>query len=71
MKKVAYILNRYGVIIHVLSIALWLWVIWTTYPKIESGEANLPIKLAFYGNLVLLALSVWNLINALRRRRKL
>ena len=68
MEKPSGFLNKYGIVIHVLSIILWLYIIWSNYERWQDGTANRPVKISFYISFALLGLSVFNLITAIRRR---
>ncbi len=67
MQKFVAFVNRYGIIVHLLSILFWLWIITINYEKMQLADVNLPVKVSFYFGCVLLMLSVFNLINAIRK----
>ena len=67
MNKFIAFINKYGIIVHTLSILFWLWVINMNYQKMQLGDSNLPTKISFYFGFFLLALSTFNLINAIRK----
>ena len=70
MEKIMLFLNKYGILIHSLSIAFWIWMLSQNLIKIQNGTANTPEKISFYAILILLAASTLNLINAIRKFRK-
>jgi hypothetical protein len=69
MQKIVAFINKYGIVVHSLSILFWLWLITLNYQKMQLGETNLPTKISYYFGFFLLALSTFNLINAIRKFR--
>ncbi len=67
MNKFVAFIHRYGIVVHLLSLIFWLWLISINYEKMQLGDANLPTKISFYFGCVLLLLSTFNLINAVRK----
>lgn len=67
MGKIVAFINKYGIVVHLLSVIFWMWLISLNYEKIQLGNPNLPTKISFYFGIVLLVLSTFNLINAIRK----
>ena len=67
MNKFVAFINKYGIAVHLLSVIFWLWLISLNYEKMQLGDTNLPTKISFYFGCVLLILSTFNLINAVRK----
>jgi len=67
MEKFIGFINKYGIVVHSLSILFWLWLISLNHEKMQLGNTNLPTKISFYFGIFLLLLSTFNLINAIRK----
>jgi hypothetical protein len=67
MEKFVAFINKYGIVVHLLSMLFWVWLISLNYEKMQLGNTNLPTKISYYFGIVLLLLSTFNLINAIRK----
>ncbi|MDI1255995.1 MAG: hypothetical protein PSV16_07820 [Flavobacterium sp.] len=61
--------SKYDIILHPVSIALWIWVIYANYEKYEAHSKTINLIGLLIG-IFLLGVSIFNLVRTIKKMKQ-
>lgn len=69
MNKIRAFIHKYGIIFHVATLIFWIYLLKVNYDEFQVTP-TIPTKIAVISAIVLIFLSSFNLVMAIRRLKK-
>jgi hypothetical protein len=69
MNKIKAFINKYGIVFHASILVFWIWLLKENYDQFQI-EPSTSTKISLGAAIMLIALSTFNLITAIKRLKK-